>query len=167
MDHVYRSPEHPSDADLLERLLAREPHPHLADCSACARRAETLARAVDPRRDAATEDPFDDLFFRRQADRVRARIAAGEGRDSPPRIRLTMPRFAWAGFAVAAVLALAIGLHGPARRDGVGAPPLDDALTVARAPSGFPNLQDRADDRLLRDVDEAIDEDPDDPYDFD
>jgi len=167
MDHVNRSPEHPSDADLLERLLAREPHSHLAGCPDCARRAETLARAIDPRRDAATEDPFDDLFFRRQADRVRTRIAAGEGRDFPPRTRVTIPRFAWAGLAVAALLALAIGLHGPARRRDVGVPPPGEALTVARAANGFPSVQDRADDRLLRDVDEVFDEDPDDPYDFD
>lgn len=167
MDHVYRSPEHPSDADLLERLLAREPHPHLADCPDCARRAERLARAIDPRRDAATEDPFDNLFFRRQADRVRARIAAGEGRDFLPRIRITIPRFAWAGLAVAALLALAIGLHGPAPSRDVGVPPPGEALNVARAANGFPSVQDRADDRLLRDVDEAFDEDPEDPYDFD
>ena len=156
MDHVYRFPEHPSDADLLERLLAREPHSHLAGCPDCARRAETLARAIDPRRDAPTEDPFDDLFFRRQADRVLL-----------PRIRITIPRFAWAGLAVAALLALAIGLHGPARSRDVGVPPPGEALNVARAANGFPSVQDRADDRLLRDVDEAFDEDPEDPYDFD
>ena len=163
MDHGYRSPEHPSDADLLERLLARERHPHLTDCADCARRAETLARAIDPRNDAAAEEPFDDLFFRRQAGRVRARIAAGEGRES----RLTVPRFAWAGMAVAAVLALAIGLHGPARWREVSGPPPTEALSVARATNGLPSVQDRVDDRLLRDVDEVFDEDPDDPYDFD
>jgi hypothetical protein len=78
-----------------------------------------------------------------------------------------VPRFAWAGLALAALLALAIGLHGPARRGDIGAPPADEALPVARAARGFPSVQDRADDRLLRDVDEVIDEDPDDPYDFD
>ena len=167
MDHVYRSPEHPSDADLVEQLLARERHPHLADCAGCARRAETLARAIDPRSDAAMEEAFDDLFFRRQADRVRARIAAEEGRNVPARVRLTVPGFAWAGMSIAALLALAIGLHRPAQRREVGAPPPSAALNVARAPNGLPSVQDRADDRLLRDVDEVFDEDPDDPYDFD
>lgn len=166
MDHVYRSPEHPSDADLLEWLLARDRHPHLAACADCARRAETLARAIDSGDDAAADDPFDDLFFRRQADRIRARMVAEHGRASAPRIRLTVPRFAWAGMAVAAVLALAIGLHAPARWREVGGPPTNEALSVASAPS-LPSLQDRVDDRLLRDVDEVFDEDPDDPYDFD
>jgi len=167
MDHVSRSPEHPSDVELLEQLLARERHPHLAECAGCVRRAETLALVIDPRRDTATDELFDELFFRRQADRVRARIAAGEGRDVPPRIRLTVPRFAWAGMAVAALLAVAIGLHGPAGRREVSGPPPTAALGIARAPNGLPSVQDRADDRLLRDVDEVFDEDPDDPYDLD
>ena len=49
----------------------------------------------------------------------------------------------------------------------MGVPPPGEALNVARAANGFPSVQDRADDRLLRDVDEAFDEDPEDPYDFD
>ncbi|HSV06305.1 MAG TPA: hypothetical protein VLI07_07315 [Candidatus Binatus sp.] len=166
MDHVSRFPEHPSDADLVEQLLARERHPHLADCADCARRAKTLARVIDPRSDTATDGPFDDLFFRRQADRVRARIAAEEGRAGHPRIRLTVPRFAWAGMAVAALLALAIGLHGPSPRSTIG-PPATAALGLAGARGGLPSVQDRVDDRLLRDVDEVFDEDPDDPYDLD
>ncbi|HYV58149.1 MAG TPA: hypothetical protein VE911_11405 [Candidatus Nitrosopolaris sp.] len=166
MDHVYRSPEHPSDADLLEQLLARERHPHLAACSACTRRAETLARVIDPRSEAVTEEPFGDLFFRRQAERVRARIAAEDGR-AVLRVRLTVPRFAWAGMAVAALIAVAIGLHAPPRWAVVGGPPPTAAVSVARAPTGLRSVQDRVDDRLLRDVDEVFDEDPDDPYDFD
>src|SRR5262249_33562487 len=106
------------------------------------------------------------LFFHRQADGVRARIAAGEGRGVTPRIRLTVPRFAWVGMAVAALLAVAIGLHGPMGRRAGSGPPSTAALGLARAPHGLPSVQDRADDRLLRDVDEAFDEDPDDPYDF-
>ena len=156
MDNVSRSPEHPSDVDLLERLFARERHPHLADCADCARRAETLARAIDPSRATATEAPFDELFFRRQAERVRTRIAAGEGRDSSLHTRLAMPGLAWAGIAAAALIALAIGLHRPAPLRHVDAPPAGEALTVASAANGFASAQDRADDRLLRDVDEVF-----------
>ena len=166
MDDVYRSLEHPTDADLLESVLAREQHPHVAGCADCARRTEVLARAIDPRRRALGEEPFDELFYRRQAARIRARIAAGEGRrSSAPFSRVVPRRLAWAALAAAAVFALAIGLHDQRSARDAGAPAPVGALTVAGAPEGFPNAQDQADDRLLHEVDDVFDEDPDDPYD--
>src|SRR5207244_9371645 len=65
MARVSRS-DHPTDADLLERLFARESHPHLARCVPCAERADAIAREIDPARGGA-EEGFDELFYRRQA----------------------------------------------------------------------------------------------------
>jgi hypothetical protein len=154
MDNPYRS-DHPTDADLLEGLLARETDPHLAHCTRCAERAETIAREIDQ----PGGEPFDELFYRRQAARIRARIAAGEGRrPSLSRFLVpSLPRLAWAAGAVAAVVALAVALHG---RAPVGRGPVDEAVTASR---GFQSPKDLADDQLLRDVDHTLD---DDPYDF-
>ena len=150
MAHVFRS-DHPTDADLLERLFARESHPHLARCVPCAERADAIAREIDPARGGA-EEWFDDLFYRRQAARIRARIADGERRRS------SLPKLAWAGAAAAAVVALAVGLGRPFPVERGGGPA--SPLTAARR---FASAQDRADDRLLRKIDDILDEDP---YDF-
>jgi hypothetical protein len=155
MGNAYRS-DHPTDADLLEGLLARETDPHVAHCARCAQRAETIARELDPPRG----EPFDELFYRRQAARIGARIAAGEGRRPSLFSRFlvpSVPRLAWVGGAAAAVVALAVLLHG---RAPVGRGSVDQAVTTVR---GFLSPQDDADDRLLRDVDHTLDEDP---YDF-
>ena len=154
MDTVYRSPDHPSDGELLEQLLAREGHPHVAHCAACAQRAEAIAHAIDPLHDASSAEPFDELFYRRQANRIRARIATGEGRR--PR---ALPRLAWAGAAAAALVAVVFGLHGraPVMRHG-------GQVQVANTTNGFASAQDVLDDRLLRRVDDTLDEDP---YDVD
>ena len=149
MAHVSRS-DHPTDADLLERLFARESHPHLARCVPCAERADAIAREIDPARGGA-EESCDDLFYRRQAARIRARIADGERRSS-------LPKLAWAGAAAAAVVALAVGLGRPLPVERGGGPA--SPLTAARR---FASAQDRADDRLLRKIDDILDEDP---YDF-
>jgi hypothetical protein len=154
MDTVYRSPDHPSDGELLERLLAREAHPHAAHCAACAQRAEVIARAIDPLHDASTAEPFDELFYRRQANRIRTRIAAGEGRQP-----VALPRLAWAGAAAAALVAVVFALHGRAPVVRHGGP-----VEVANTAHGFASAQDVLDDRLLRDVDDTLDEDP---YDVD
>src|SRR5436309_11349490 len=79
MDTVYRSHDHPTEAELLERLLAREGDPHVAQCVPCSRRAETIGRAMDPLQDDSTPKAFDDLFYRGQAARIRAPIADGQG----------------------------------------------------------------------------------------
>ena len=154
MAHVSHS-DHPTDADLLERLLARETHPHLARCVRCAERAAAIAREIDPAREGA-EESFDDLFYRRQAARIRARIADAEPRR--PSLRSALPKLAWAGAAAAAVVALAVGLgrSRPVEQGGGPASPLTAARRLASA-------QDRADDRLLRKIDDILDEDP---YDF-
>src|SRR5207244_8359401 len=102
METGSRAPDHPTDAELRERLLAREADPHVAQCARCSRRAETIGRAIDPLQDDSTPKAFDDLFYRRQAARIRARIAAGEGRRLP-----ALPRLAWAGGAAAALVAVA------------------------------------------------------------
>jgi hypothetical protein len=158
MGNAYRS-DHPTDADLLEALLAREADPHLTHCARCTQRAETIASGIDPLRDEPRGEPFDELFYRRQASRIRARIAAGEGRrPSLSRFLVpSLPRLAWAAGAVAAVVALAVALHG---RAPVGRGPVDEAVTASR---GFQSPKDLADDQLLRDVDHTLD---DDPYDF-
>ena len=161
MGRVSRS-DHPSDADLLEELLARETHPHLAHCVRCAERAETIAREIDPTREEP-EELLDDLFYRRQAARIRARIAEGERRRSSPRPavpRSAVPKLAWAGAAAAAVVALAVGLKGP-RPVGQGGGP---AFTLTGDARGSASTQDLADDRLLRKIDHVLDQDP---YDFD
>ena len=159
MGTVYRSPEHPADADLLERLLAREVDPHVAACARCAERAETIARAIDPLRDGSVREPFDELFYRRQAARIHTRIAAGEGRRPSllSLFRLGLPRLAWVGAAAAALGTMAIALHGraPVEQDRGPARP----VTVA-AVNGFPSAQDLAYDRLLREIDDTLDEDP-------
>ena len=158
MDTVYRSHDHPTDGELLEWLLAREPDPHVAQCARCSQRAETIARAIDPTQDESARRAFDELFYRRQAARIRDRIAAGEGRRPP-----ALPGLAWAGGAAAALVALALALHGRApvvQRGG----PADVTNTVGGAVSGFASAQDVVGDRLLREIDATLDEDP---YDFD
>jgi len=157
MDTGYRSHDHPTDGELLERLLAREADPHVAECARCSQRAETIARAIDPLQDESASKAFDELFYRRQAARIRDRIAAGEGRRPP-----ALARLAWAGGAAAAVVAVALALHGRApvaRRGGLAA-----VANTAGAVNGFASAQDVVGDRLLREIDETLDEDP---YDFD
>src|SRR2546430_12299285 len=113
MEHTSPGPEHPNDADLLEALLRREPHPHLTRCPRCAERAETIARDIDPLRSEWAREPFDASFYRRQAAAIQARIAAGEGTRPSLGSLFLLPRMAWAAAAVAAVLAIAVGLRGP------------------------------------------------------
>ena len=158
METVYRSHDHPTDAELLERLLARETDPHVAQCARCSRRAETIGRAIDPLQDDSTPKAFDELFYRRQAARIRTRIAAGEGRRLP-----ALPRLAWAGGAAAALVAVALALHGRAPMVQRGGP-ADMAKAVRGVVNGFASAQDVADDRLLREIDATLDEDP---YGFD
>jgi hypothetical protein len=148
MDNVYPS-DHPTDADLLERLLAGETEAH---CARCAQRAETIAREMDPLGDE--REPFNELFYRRQAGRIRSRIAAGEGRSTG------LPRRAWLVGAVAAALVAAVALNGraPVRYGNRPA----EKVTIAAA-QGFLSEEDVADDRLLREIDRTLDEDP---YDF-
>src|SRR5437867_10943244 len=136
MDHVYPGRDHPTDADLLERLLAREADPHLAHCARCAERAETIAREIDPLRAGSMREPFDEFFYHRQAARIRARIAAGEGRRAPrPWISLpALPRLAWVGGAVAALVVMAVALLGRAPVERGGGP----TIIVASAGNGFP-----------------------------
>jgi hypothetical protein len=165
MEHGSPGPEHPNDADLLEALLRRESHPYLTRCPRCAERAETIARDIDPLRGEWAREPFDASFYRRQAAAIQARIAAGEGsRASLVRslFLAPLPRMAWAAAAVAAVLAIAVGLRGPAfvgRR-----PAYQGARSVAGPVERARRVQDRADDRLLREIDDMLDEDP---YDVD
>jgi len=158
MDTVYRSPDHPTDGELLERLLAREADLHVAQCARCSQRAETIARAIDPLKDESTRKAFDELFYRRQAARIRGRIAAGEGRRPP-----ALTRLAWAGGAAAALVAVALALHGRAPVTQRGGP-ADVADAVGGAVNGFASAQDVVDDRLLREIDDTLDEDS---YDFD
>jgi len=158
MDTAYRSHDHPTDGELLEWLLAREADPHVAQCARCSQRAETIARAIDSTQDESARRAFDELFYRRQAARIRDRIAGGEGRHPP-----ALARVAWAGGAAAAVVAMALALHGRApvvQRGG----PADVTNTFGGAVSGFASAQDVVDDRLLREIDATLDEDP---YDFD
>ena len=157
MEHASPGPEHPNDADLLETLLRRESHPHLTGCPRCAERAETIAREIDPLRSEPAREPFDASFYRRQAAAIEARIAAAERTRPSP-----LPRVAWAAAAVAAVLTVAVGLSrlslvggGPAYQE---VHPLAGSVDRAR------RARDRADDRLLRDIDDMLDEDP---YDVD
>ena len=144
--------EHLSDADLLERLLGREDDAHVATCARCAARAETIARAVEPR-SAEDATRFDAVFYARQAAAIQTRIAARDG-------ILHSPRLGWA--AIAAAVVAAVALRGPAfigRRPGAGGThPAVTALDHAR------RVQDRADERLLREVDDTLDADP---YDVD
>ena len=163
MEHGFPSPEHPSDADLLEALLRREPDPHLMRCPRCAERAETIARETDPLRGEPAREPFDASFYRRQAATIEARIAAADG--TRPSLRslflAPLPRVAWAAAAVAAVLAVAVGLRGPRL---VGRPAYERARPVAEFAHRARRAQDRADDRLLREIDDMLDADP---YDLD
>lgn len=152
MEHGSPGPEHPDDADLLEALLRRESHPHLMRCPGCAERAETIAREIDPLRSESAREPFDASFYRRQAAAIEARIAAAERTRPSP-----LPRVAWAAAAVAAVLAVAVGLRGPRL---VGPPASQRARPVADIADHARRAQDRADDRLLRQIDDMLDEDP-------
>ena len=164
MEHTFPIPEHPNDVDLLEALLRREPDPHLTRCPRCAERAETIARDVDSLRSESAREPFDASFYRRQAAAIQARIAAGERtRPSLRSLFLTpLPRVAWAVAAVAAVLAVAVGLRSPPL---VGRGPVyREAHRVAGPVDRARRAQDRADDRLLREIDDMLDEDP---YDVD
>ena len=152
MEHTFPIPEHRNDADLLEALLRRESHPHLTGCPRCAERAETIARELDPLRSESAREPFDASFYRRQAAAIEARIAAAERTRPSP-----LPRVAWAAAAVAAVLAVAVGLHRPRL---VGPPASQRARPVADIADHARRAQDRADDRLLRQIDDMLDEDP-------
>ena len=143
--------EHPSDADLLERLLAREDDPHVAACARCTERAGTIAREVDVR--SAEAAGFDAAFYERQAAAIQTRIAPRHGILRPTRL-------GWA--AIAAAVVAAVALRGPVflghRPGGAGTPSSATALDQAR------RSQDRSDERLLRDVDDLLDADP---YDVD
>jgi len=164
MEHGFPSPEHPNDADLLEALLRGEPDPHLLRCLLCAQRADAIARNIDLLRTESAREPFDAAFYRRQSAAIQARLGVGEG--TPRSLRALFlaprPRVAWAAAAVAAVLTVAVGLSrlslvggGPAYQ---GVHPLAGSADRAR------RARDRADDRLLRDIDDMLDEDP---YDVD
>jgi len=164
MEHTSPGPEHPNDADLLETLLRRESHPHLTRCPRCAERAETIAREIDPLRSEPAREPFDASFYRRQAATIEARIAAADG--TRPSLRslflAPLPRVAWAAAAVAAVLTVAVGLSRPSF---VGRGPAYQGVhPVAGSPDRARLARDRADDRLLREIDHMLDEDP---YDVD
>ena len=113
MGNVYHSDEHPTDLDLLERILAGDAAPPVLHCRRCTERAKTIARAIDPVADASAREPFDEPFYRRQAARIRARIAADGAR--PPRLaflRPMRPRLAWAGAAAAVLVLMAVALSG-------------------------------------------------------
>ena len=159
MEHGFPSSEHPNDADLLEVLLRREPDPHILRCPRCAQRADAIARNIDPLRTESAREPFDAAFYHRQAAAIEARLAAGEGtRRSVRSLFLApLPRVAWASAAVAAVLAVAVGLRGPRL---VGRPAYERARPVAEFAHRARRAQDRADDRLLREIDDMLDEDP-------
>ena len=164
MEHTFPIPEHRNDADLLEALLRRESDPHLTRCPRCAERAETIARDVDPLRSESAREPFEPSFYRRQAAAIQARIAAGE--RTRPSLRslflAPLPRVAWAAAAVAAVLTVAVGLSRPSF---VGRGPAYQGVhPVAGSPDRARLARDRADDRLLREIDHMLDEDP---YDVD
>src|SRR5438445_1671459 len=163
MEQGFPSLEHPNDADLLEALLRREPDPHLLRCPRCAQRADAIARDIDPLRTESAREPFDAAFYRRQSAAIQARLGAGEG--SPRSLRslflAPLPRVAWASAAVAAVLAVAVGLRGPRL---VGRPAYERARPVAEFAHRARRAQDRADDRLLREIDDMLDADP---YDLD
>ena len=158
MEHGFPSPEHPNDADLLEALLRGEPDPHLLRCLLCAQRADAIARNIDPLRTESAREPFDAAFYRRQSAAIQARLGVGEG--TPRSLRALFlaprPRVAWAA-AVAAVLAVAVGLRGPRL---VGPPASQRARPVAGLADHARRAQDRADDRLLRQIDDMLDEDP-------
>ena len=159
MEHGFPSPEHPNDADLLEALLRGEPDPHLLRCLLCAQRADAIARNIDPLRTESAREPFDAAFYRRQSAAIQARLGVGEG--APRSLRALFPaprpRVAWAAAAVAAVLAVAVGLRGPRL---VGPPVSQRARPVADIADHARRAQDRADDRLLRQIDDMLDEDP-------
>ena len=159
MEHGFPSPEHPNDADLLEALLRGEPDPHLLRCPRCAQRADAIARNIDPLRTESAREPFDAAFYRRQSAAIQARLGVGEG--APRSLRALFlaprPRVAWAAAAVAAVLAVAVGLRRPRL---VGPPASQRARPVAGLADHARRAQDRADDRLLREIDDMLDEDP-------
>jgi len=159
MEHGFPSSEHPNDADLLEVLLRREPDPHILRCPRCAQRADAIARNIDPLRTESAPGPFDAAFYCRQSAVIHARLGAREG--SPRSLRslflAPLPRVAWAAAAVAAVLAVAVGLSGPML---VGPPASQRARPVAGLADHARRAQDRADDRLLRQIDDMLDEDP-------
>ncbi|TMA36912.1 MAG: hypothetical protein E6J79_11980 [Deltaproteobacteria bacterium] len=157
MDHDFPSPEHPDDGELLEGLLRREPDAHLARCPLCAKRADAIARDLDPLGAGSAREPFDAAFYRRQAAAIEARLAAREGTLGVA----PLPRVAWGAAAVAAVLAVAVGLRAPRL---VGGPVSERARPVAEFTNRVQRAQDRADDRFLREIDDLLDEDP---YDVD
>jgi hypothetical protein len=70
---------------------------------------------------------------------------------------LRLPRLAWMGGAIAAAVALTVGLHDrvPLHQN---PDHVDRAITIAA--NDFADPQDRADDRLLREIDDLVDEDP-------
>src|SRR5437899_2619720 len=78
-------------------------------------RADAIARNIDPLRTESAPGPFDAAFYCRQSAVIHARLGAREG--SPRSLRslflAPLPRVAWAAAAVAAVLAVAVGLSGP------------------------------------------------------
>src|SRR5439155_8179476 len=132
MGDIYRC-DHPTDADLLERLLAREADPHLVHCVPCSERAGRIGREIDGLWNESTGEPFDELFYRRQAARIRLRVAAGEGQSHsrPSVLRPGSTTLAWAGGATAVLVMLAVVLHGraPLHR---GGGPADWVIAVAR-----------------------------------
>src|SRR5438094_9214873 len=92
MDTAYRSHDHPTDGELLEWLLAREADPPVAQCTRCSQRAEPIARAIDSTQDESARRAIDELFYRRQAARIRDRIAGGDGRRPPALGRVACAR---------------------------------------------------------------------------
>jgi len=160
MDSSIHHLDHPTDAELLGRVLARETEGTPWHCRRCAERAATIARQLDPLSTEST-DLFDDEFYREQADRIRARIAAGDGvrsRAARP-AGLHVPRLVWVGGAMAAAVVLAVGLQDGIRILSRSQPEhVDGSITVAA--NDFADPQDRADDRLLREIDDLVDEDP-------
>ena len=147
--------EHWTDTALLERLLAREALDP-AHCTRCAERAETIARRIDPLRSEGMPEPFDNQFYRRQAALIRTRIAAGEGRRPLHRGVFRLPRLAWIGGAMAAAVMLTVVLHGRIPTSPRGR---TDQPTIV-ASNDFASDQDLTDDRLLREVDDLLDEQP-------
>jgi len=161
MVHLSPSDVHPTDADLIERILSREAEPHAAICRSCSDRFVRLSRELDPAADS--EVGFDEMFFRVQAASIRTRIESGEGRK-PAWLAFptpAFPRMVWASAAAALLVVTALQLQSPAPPEaGVGVPPVSSANAASVAVPGASAKQDVTDDSLLREIDQILDDDP-------
>jgi hypothetical protein len=156
---------HPSDADLVEGILAREgPDPHVAGCPECAARRERIGRVLDPSAADPLLDAADPFFDVRQAAKIRARLAARSGwrQRLLASFGIAHPLRTFAAVSAAVLIVLFAGIGGWRRPEvepiGPAAVSVSTAVSISEwSPT---TEQDRVDDAMLDEIDSMISEDP-------